>query len=376
MSSLLYGIVTAKRTAAPAGQSQDTAAPAMGTYIDTLAALVPAEALAVYAGVVIPYSTQTVSVHGKNMTVISNPSLLEWSCAGLLALSSLLYVAGRRPQQAQFNAWDVLRFFIPPMAFMAWMLVQNPGVWDTWWAGSSIGERTVIAVFAAVLLGIAANLLGQQADAMPGVLAVTGVSPDKGSVAGGDSVAVTGSGFTGATVVKFGGIAAPKLAFVDDTRLTVTSPNGAAPGTVDVTVTTLAGTSSASSDDHFTYETAAAAPTVAAASPGTVAAIAAPTVAAASPGTVAAIAAPTVAAASPGTGPVAGGDRVTLTGSGFTHATDVKFGQVPAQNLTVTSDNQLTVTNPQAAHAGPADVTVTTPAGTSTAARFTYISPM
>jgi hypothetical protein len=342
MSSLVYGIVTAKRTAAPAGQSQATAAPGMGTYIDTLAALVPAEALALYAGVVIPYSTQAISVHGKNMTVITNTNLLQWSCAGLLALSGLLYLAGR--QQVPFNASDILRFFIPPMAFTAWMLVQNPGVWDIWWPGSSIGERTVIAAFAAVLLGVAAHLLGQQADAMPGVLAVTGISPDTGSVAGGASVAVTGSGLTGATVVKFGDVAAPKLAFVDDTRLTVTSPRTAAAGLVDVTVTTSAGTSPVSSADHFTYEAAAAAPVV--------------------------------TGVSPETGSVSGGGRVILTGSGFTDATEVKFGQVPAQNMAVTSDAELTVTSPQAADPGPVDVTVTTPAGTSTGAHFTYLPPM
>jgi len=344
MSSLVYGIVTAKRTAAPAGQSQATAAPEMGTYIDTLVALVPAEALALYAGVVIPFSTQTVSAHGKNMAVISDPTLLRWSCAGLLALSSLLYLAGRRGQGVPFNSWDVLRVFIPPIAFTAWMLVQNPGVWDIWWPGSSIGERTVIAAFAAVLLAVAANLLGQQADAAPGMLAVTSVSPDKGSVAGGANVTVTGSGFTGATVVKFGEAAAPQLYVGDDARLTATSPKAAAPGAVPVTVTTLVGTSPTSSAAQFTYETAAAAPAV--------------------------------TGVSPETGRVVGGDRVTLTGSGFTGATGVKFGQVPAQNLAVTSDTELIVTSPQAADPGPADVTVTTPAGTSTAAHFTYLPPM
>jgi hypothetical protein len=251
MSSLVYGIVTAKRVAAPAGQSQDTAAPGLGTYIDALAALVPAEALALYAGIVIPNATHTASISGKNVTVISNPSLLEWSCAGLLALSSLLYIVGRK--KGQLGPWDVLRSFIPPMAFAAWMLVQNPGVWDIWWPGSGIGERAVIAAFAAIVLGIAASALGQQANSMPGVLDVTGVTPDTGSVTGGANVTVTGTGFTGATVVQFGQVRAPDLAFVDDTQLTVTSPPAAA-GTVDVTVTTLAGTSPTSPADHFTYE--------------------------------------------------------------------------------------------------------------------------
>jgi hypothetical protein len=104
MSSLIYGIVTAKRTAAPAGQSQAAAAPGMGTYLDTLAALIPAEALALYAGLVIPYTTKTASVHGTDVTVISDPALLQWSCAGLLALSGLLYLVGR--QQVLFSPFQ------------------------------------------------------------------------------------------------------------------------------------------------------------------------------------------------------------------------------------------------------------------------------
>jgi hypothetical protein len=82
--------------------------------------------------------------------------------------------------------------------------------------------------------------------------AVTGVSPASGSVAGGDTVTVTGSGFTGATGVSFGTVAASNLIPVSDTQLTVTSSPAAA-GTVDVTVTTPAGTSAATPADQFTY---------------------------------------------------------------------------------------------------------------------------
>ena len=71
MSSFGYGYVTAKRVTAPAGQSQTTAIPGMSTYIDTLAALVPAEALALYAVVVAPNVINTVSVSGKTATVVS-----------------------------------------------------------------------------------------------------------------------------------------------------------------------------------------------------------------------------------------------------------------------------------------------------------------
>jgi hypothetical protein len=81
---------------------------------------------------------------------------------------------------------------------------------------------------------------------------VTGVSPTSGSAAGGDTVTVTGSGFTGTTGVSFGTATASNLLVASDTQLTVTSPQ-AAVGTVDVTVTTPAGTSAATSADQFTY---------------------------------------------------------------------------------------------------------------------------
>lgn len=164
MSSFVYGFVTAKRVVAAPGTSKTTAAPGMTTYIDTLSALVPAEALALYAGVVAPNTTRTLSAGGKAATVVSDPKLLGWSCAGLLVLSAALYIIGRYSVTKMRNKWDVLRTLIPPAAFAAWMLVQNPGVFDVWWPGSSTSVRVVIAAFAAVVLGILAKILGYQAD--------------------------------------------------------------------------------------------------------------------------------------------------------------------------------------------------------------------
>jgi len=82
---------------------------------------------------------------------------------------------------------------------------------------------------------------------------VTGVSPATGPLAGLTPVTVTGSGFTNATGVRFGTVAATNLAVACDTQLTVTSPPATASGAVDVTVTTPGGTSSASAADQFTY---------------------------------------------------------------------------------------------------------------------------
>jgi hypothetical protein len=84
---------------------------------------------------------------------------------------------------------------------------------------------------------------------------VTGVSPPNGS--SGETVTVTGTGFTAATEVLFGtptgAAAATQLAIASDTQLTVTSPVGT--GVVDVTVFTPAGTSATSTADQFTYNT-------------------------------------------------------------------------------------------------------------------------
>jgi hypothetical protein len=253
MSSFVYGLITAKRAAAPAGQSQTTAAPAMRTYVDTLAALVPAEALALYAGIVLPNVTNTVSVHGKAVTVISDPNLLGWSCAGLLVLSAGLYILGRYKTDSKRNIWDVLRAFIPPAAFTTWMLVQNPGVFDVWWPGSSMAGHVVIAAFAAVVLGVLASVLGYQVDQAAPTPAVTGIYPATGPMAGGDSVTVTGSGFTGATGVNFGSAAATNMTVASDSQLTVTCPAADADGAVDVTVTTPTGTSAISAADQFIY---------------------------------------------------------------------------------------------------------------------------
>jgi hypothetical protein len=65
----------------------------------------------------------------------------------------------------------------------------------------------------------------------------------------------------------------------------------------------------------------------------------------------------------PDTGPEAGGTPVTITGVGFTGATEVLFGTGAAGALVVVSDTELTVTSPPGT--GQVEVTVTGPGGTS-----------
>jgi hypothetical protein len=82
-------------------------------------------------------------------------------------------------------------------------------------------------------------------------LYVDQVTPATGPSAGGTPVTITGAGFTGASQVYFGGQAASGVTFNGATSLTATSPP-AAVGTVDITVTTGAGTSTTNPADQFT----------------------------------------------------------------------------------------------------------------------------
>jgi hypothetical protein len=153
---------------------------------------------------------------------------------------------------------------------------------------------------------------------------VTTVSPNKGASAGATTVTVTGTNLTGATAVKFGSTNAASFAVNSATSITAVSPAETA-GTVDVTVTTTAGTSAVSAKDHFKFGP------------------------------------PTVTNLSPNKGSKAGGTSVTVTGTGFalgTTATTFAFGSTAAASVNCTSITTCTVVSP--AHAlGTVDVKAT-----------------
>ena len=161
------------------------------------------------------------------------------------------------------------------------------------------------------------------------VPAVTRVSPATGPGAGGTKVTITGTGLTGATSVTFGSVAAASYTVnAAGTSITAYSPPEAA-GAVDVVVTTAGGVSAASSADRFTFEP------------------------------------PNVTRISPHSGPLGGGTKVIIGGTGFTGATSVMFGSVAAASYTVnTAGTSITAYSPPEG-AGSVDVVVTTPGGAS-----------
>ena len=171
---------------------------------------------------------------------------------------------------------------------------------------------------------------------------ITSVSPNLGPIAGGTSVVISGSGFTGASAVTFGGTAATSFNVDTDSQITAVAPAHTS-GLTDVRVTTVGGTSAIVAADGYTY-----------------------------------VNPPTVTAVSPNAGPIGGGTSVTLTGTNFVApGATVIFGATPGTGVVVNSATSITVTAP--AHvAGTVDITVTTVGGTSAvvaADQYTYVNP-
>jgi len=82
---------------------------------------------------------------------------------------------------------------------------------------------------------------------LPGSPTVTSVTPNTGPPTGGNTVTITGTGFTGATNVTFGGVAATSFTVVNDTIITSVVPTGSTAGAVSLVVTTTIGSSAANS---------------------------------------------------------------------------------------------------------------------------------
>jgi uncharacterized repeat protein (TIGR03803 family) len=130
----------------------------------------------------------------------------------------------------------------------------------------------------------------------------------------GASVGMFGQGFSNASVVKFGGVAATSVTLSGTTYLTAVVPAGAL--TAPVTVTT-SGTKLTSSQTFKVL--------------------------------------PTISGFTPTSGPV--GTAVTITGTGLMQTTKVTFGGVAVTTFTVNSDTQVTADVPAGAKTGKIGIT-------------------
>jgi hypothetical protein len=160
MSTLAYAALTTRRIKATPGTSTSTSPPGIKSYVDTVAALVPAEVLTLH-GVILSVTTATAIEGGKSATTIIDPGTLRWSFWGLILLSIVLYVV---PRFRTRDLLDIPRALIPPAAFVAWTMLQRATAFDAIWPTLGDAPRTVIALFAAVVLGVAATVLAGSAD--------------------------------------------------------------------------------------------------------------------------------------------------------------------------------------------------------------------
>ncbi len=82
--------------------------------------------------------------------------------------------------------------------------------------------------------------------------AISSITPDSSTLAGGGTATIVGSGLAGVTAVHFGAIAATDVKSVSSSEVTATIPAASTPGATGVTVTTPTGTTSPSG---FVYVT-------------------------------------------------------------------------------------------------------------------------
>jgi len=169
MSTLAFAALTNKREEAAPGTSSTKNPPGVSTFVDALAALVPAEVLTLHALILTVTTTTAAQVTTAAataspvaVTTISDPTTLKWAFAGLIVLSIILYVVPR------FKNWELLdyvRAAIPPLAFVAWTMLQRSTAFDAIAPGSfKDAPRTVIGLFLAVILGLVAATLSRMAD--------------------------------------------------------------------------------------------------------------------------------------------------------------------------------------------------------------------
>lgn len=172
------------------------------------------------------------------------------------------------------------------------------------------------------VVDVAVNKTGVESGVLPGAFtyvpagtpgegSVISINPTTGPEAGGTTVTIVGSGFTGTTGVTFGDTDATDFNVVSDNQITATTPAGT--GSVAVTVNTPAGVLESPTD--FTYVPAGATT-------------------------------PAITSVVPAVGPESGFTIVTIGGNGFTGATGVTFGGKDAISYNVDSDTQITVVTP------------------------------
>jgi uncharacterized repeat protein (TIGR03803 family) len=213
------------------------------------------------------------------------------------------------------NVFSAFLFPNPPVegAIPAGTLIQNTNglVYGTTPSGGTNSYCTPFSGCYGVFYSVAT-----------GDAAFVNLEPTQKSGFVGTSVGMFGQGFSGASMVKFGGVASTSVTLSGTTYLTAKVPAGAHTGAVTVTT----GSTTRTSAQTFKVK-------------------------------------PKIKSFTPTSGST--GTLVTINGSGLIQAPTVKFGTVKATTFTVVSDSELTADVPSGLSPGAVTISITTPGGTA-----------
>lgn len=179
MSTIAYARLTNIRDDADPKRKPEETKPGVGSYVDTVAALVPAEVLTLHA-FLLSFTTETkTDADGMVATVITEPGTLGNSFWALIVLSIILYLLARG--KAHVNKFDWIRLAVPPLAFIAWTMLQKATAFDAAFPQMPAAPRTAVAVFGAVLLGAIAAWLSRTASQSKPPAQATAPAPAAGA---------------------------------------------------------------------------------------------------------------------------------------------------------------------------------------------------
>jgi hypothetical protein len=164
MSTVVYAATTERREDSPVGTSTNQERPGLGTWVDVLVALVPAEVLAAHALVLNWAMKTSADANGDQATVITNPNLLKVAFWVLIGVAAFLYLIKKKGRLVPL---DALRAAIPALAFVGWTMLQQSTAFDAMFPDFDHDTRYFLAVVAAIVIAAAAQRLAVKADNEP-----------------------------------------------------------------------------------------------------------------------------------------------------------------------------------------------------------------
>jgi hypothetical protein len=207
-------------------------------------------------------------------------------------------------------------------------------------AGDAIGSVDVTVVN---IDGQAGTLIsGYMYTAPPAAPAptITNVSPNSGSMSGGDSVYIYGTNLSSSSTFTFGNNVGTVVTFYSSTKVLVKTPKSDVAGTIDVSVTNP-DNQSFTLPQSYTYMATT----------------------------------PVISSITPNNGPITGGTAVYINGTNFDTGLTVTVDGQPVAVTFVTS-TKLQITTPSVSAAKVVAIVVTNPSGTSSSVDFTYMAPL